>query len=226
MPVRVTRLIPTADQKSEKKINSLHLITYFLHSLNALLQAKILTPIIMASSDDAGTADCVPSVLGDEPDTSRSLVATLKLAAAKGYIDNSKAKRQPTVSLTSAKKAKLEARSYTIEEKREEKRDYRTRGQQLREVKEPYEYKPEINLEYTDDVGRKLETPKEAFRYMCHKFHGKGPGKNKIDKRLRKQETESKLKKALSTDVPSSAALMISKQKELQTPYIVLSKGK
>lgn len=164
------------------------------------------------------------SVLGEEPDTSRSLAATLKLAAAKGYIDKD-SKRKAAVVLNSAKKAKLEARSYTIEEKREDRRDHR-RANHIHEVKEP-DYKPEINLEYTDDAGRKLETPKEAFRYLCHKFHGKGPGKNKIDKRLRKQELESKLKKALSTDTPlSSASLMISKQKELKTPYIVLSKGK
>lgn len=167
------------------------------------------------------------SVLGDEPDASRSLAATLKLVAAKGYIDKETNKRKPTVVINSAKKAKLEAKSYTIEQKREERRDHRSRSHQLYEVKEPEDYKPEINLEYTDDSGRKLETEKEAFRYMCHKFHGKGPGKNKIDKRLRKQELDNQAKKNLSTDAPlSSAALMISKQKELQSPYIVLSKGK
>lgn len=165
------------------------------------------------------------SVLGEEPDTSRSLAATLKLAAAKGYIDKDST-RKPIVVINSAKKAKLEARSYTIEEKREDRREHR-RGNHLQEVRDPEDYKPEINLEYTDDAGRKLETPKEAFRYICHRFHGKGPGKNKIDKRLRKQELESKAKKGLPTDAPhSSASLMISKQKELQSPYIILSKGK
>lgn len=162
-----------------------------------------------------------------EQDTSRSLAATLKLAAAKGYIDREQ-KRQPTVVISSAKKAKLKVKSYRIEKKKGDDRHghgHRSRCQ-LREVKEPEDYKPEINLEYTDDAGRKLETPKEAYRYMCYKFHGKGPGKNKIDKRLKKQELESKVKQALSTDVPSSAALMISKQKELHTPCFVLSKGK
>lgn len=166
------------------------------------------------------------SVLGEEPDTSRSLAACLKLATAKGYIDK-ETKRKTTVVISSAKRAKLEARSYTIEEKKDDRRERRPRGNQLREVKEGEDYKPEINLEYTDDSGRKLETPKEQFRYMCHKFHGKGPGKNKIDKRLRKQELESKVKQGLATEAPlTSASLMISKQKELKTPYIVLSKGK
>merc|ERR1712010_6280 len=36
-------------------------------------------------------------------------------------------------------------------------------------------------LEYRDADG-KLLTRKEAFRQMCHKFHGKGPGKKKTEK--------------------------------------------
>ena len=41
-------------------------------------------------------------------------------------------------------------------------------------------FKP-IKLEYRDADG-KLLTRKEAFRQMCHKFHGKGPGKKKTEK--------------------------------------------
>lgn len=188
---------------------------------------------------DTNPAGPSSSVL--EEDTSKSLAATLKLAKAKGYIERD-TKKQPADSISSAKKAKLEAKAYTVEEKRDTDNNHRgrdhrnhhhyhgshrgSRNAQLREVKEREDYKPEIKLEYTDDAGRKLETPKEAYRYMCYKFHGKGPGKNKIDKRLKKQELESKMKQSMSTDVPSSAALMISRQEELQTPFIVLSKGK
>lgn len=182
---------------------------------------------MMAFQNNNTNAGSSSSVLGEEPDTSRSLAATLKLAAAKGYIDKDNKKKVIQSQGNSTKRAKLEAKSYTIEAKRDERRDHRSKGNQLQEVREPDDYKPEINLEYTDDTGRKLETPKEAYRYLCHKFHGKGPGKNKIDKRLRKQELDSKAKSALATDAPfSSTSLMISKQKELKTPYIVLSKGK
>ena len=38
-----------------------------------------------------------------------------------------------------------------------------------------------IKLEYRDADGRLL-TRREAFRQMCHKFHGKGPGKKKTEK--------------------------------------------
>lgn len=47
-----------------------------------------------------------------------------------------------------------------------------------------------MKLEYIDDNGRLLNE-KEAFRYLSHKFHGKGPGKNKIEKRLKKSEQET-----------------------------------
>jgi hypothetical protein len=39
----------------------------------------------------------------------------------------------------------------------------------------------DIELSYTDDKGRKL-TPKEAFRQLSYKFHGKKPGKNRLEK--------------------------------------------
>lgn len=163
-----------------------------------------------------------------EEDTSRSLAAVLKLARTKGYIDKETKIRKPTNALSASQRARLAIKTYMIDEKKgsDDRRDFRgSRVSQLRVVKEPEDYKPEINLEYSDDSGRKLDT-KEAFKHLCYRFHGKGPGKNKIDRRLKKQELERKMKQALTTDVPSSAALMISKQEELKTPYIVLSKGK
>ena len=36
-----------------------------------------------------------------------------------------------------------------------------------------------IKLQYRNASG-KLMKPKEAFRYICAKFHGEGPSKNKI----------------------------------------------
>lgn len=50
-------------------------------------------------------------------------------------------------------------------------------------------FRPNIKLEYVDDDGHPL-CPKEAFRYLSHKFHGKGPGKNKQEKRIKKQVQE------------------------------------
>ena len=37
-------------------------------------------------------------------------------------------------------------------------------------------YKPDVNIVYYDEYGRSL-TPKEAWKALSHKFHGKGCGK-------------------------------------------------
>jgi U4/U6.U5 tri-snRNP-associated protein 1 len=58
------------------------------------------------------------------------------------------------------------------------------------EFREKDAYRPEIKLDYVDEKGRVLDQ-KEAFRHLSHKFHGKGPGKNKIDKRMKKHDQES-----------------------------------
>lgn len=57
------------------------------------------------------------------------------------------------------------------------------------DFKEKDNYKPNVKLDYIDDEGRILNA-KEAFRYLSHKFHGKGPGKNKVEKRMKKNEQE------------------------------------
>lgn len=50
-------------------------------------------------------------------------------------------------------------------------------------------FRPNVKLDYVDDDGRPLP-PKEAFRYLSHKFHGKGPGKNKQEKRIKQNQQE------------------------------------
>ncbi|KAL5541561.1 hypothetical protein UlMin_009271 [Ulmus minor] len=81
----------------------------------------------------------------------------------------------------------------------------------------------DIHLERTDEYGRIL-TPKEAFRQLSHKFHGKGPGKMKQEKRMKQYQEELKLKQMKSSDTPSlSVERMRDAQAQLKTPYLVLS---
>ncbi|KAK2415223.1 SART-1 family protein DOT2 [Trifolium repens] len=83
--------------------------------------------------------------------------------------------------------------------------------------------KKEINIERTDEFGRIL-TPKEAFRIISHKFHGKGPGKMKQEKRMKQFHEELKLKQMKSSDTPSlSVERMRETQARMKTPYLVLS---
>ncbi|KAK4478925.1 hypothetical protein RD792_014432 [Penstemon davidsonii] len=81
----------------------------------------------------------------------------------------------------------------------------------------------EIRIERTDEYGRIL-TPKEAFRLLSHKFHGKGPGKMKQEKRMRQYQEELKVKQMKNADTPSlSVSRMREAQAKLQTPFLVLS---
>lgn len=52
-------------------------------------------------------------------------------------------------------------------------------------------YRPDVRLEYHDEFGRAMGQ-KEAFKHLSHMFHGKGSGKGKTEKRLKKIEGEKR----------------------------------
>ncbi|KAL3714460.1 hypothetical protein ACJRO7_006387 [Eucalyptus globulus] len=60
----------------------------------------------------------------------------------------------------------------------------------------------EIRIERKDEFGQIL-TPKEAFQLLSRKFHGKGPGKMKQEKRMKQYQEELKLKQMKNSDTPS-----------------------
>lgn len=61
-------------------------------------------------------------------------------------------------------------------------------SEQLAEIFK-FEYKPNVELKYIDEFGRRMDS-REAFKQMSHQFHGKGSGKQKTEKRLKKIEEE------------------------------------
>ena len=162
-------------------------------------------------------------ILEEEPDVSVGVAAALKLAKTKGYLEEDPSNKKSAS--VSTRKSGIEAEKYTIEEKfYEEDRGRRERySGALQEFKDKPGYKPDVKLDYVDDNGRLLSA-KEAFRTLSHKFHGKGPGKNKIDKRQQKLEKESKLRQMSSIDTPLNTVHKLQeKTKELQLPYVVIS---
>lgn len=60
-------------------------------------------------------------------------------------------------------------------------------------------YKPDVKLHYPDEFGRDMSA-KEAFKQLSHQFHGKGSGKQKTEKRLKKIEDERKREAMSSLD--------------------------
>ncbi|XP_071361755.1 U4/U6.U5 tri-snRNP-associated protein 1 [Trachinotus anak] len=162
------------------------------------------------------------TILDEEPIVNSGLAAALLLCKNKGLLDTQMQK----VARVKATKGALPNDNYCIEDKmgfddkysrREEYRGF------TQDFKEKDGYRPDVKIEYVDESGRKL-TPKEAFRQLSHRFHGKGSGKMKTERRMKKLEEEALLKKMSSSDTPlGTVALLQEKQKSQKTPYIVLS---
>ncbi|XP_019958667.2 U4/U6.U5 tri-snRNP-associated protein 1 [Paralichthys olivaceus] len=162
------------------------------------------------------------TILDEEPIVNSGLAAALLLCKNKGLLDTQMQK----VARVKATKGALPNDNYCIEDKmgfddkysrREEYRGF------TQDFKEKESYRPDVKIEYVDESGRRL-TPKEAFRQLSHRFHGKGSGKMKTERRMKKLEEEALLKKMSSSDTPlGTVALLQEKQKSQKTPYIVLS---
>ncbi|XP_029288718.1 U4/U6.U5 tri-snRNP-associated protein 1 [Cottoperca gobio] len=162
------------------------------------------------------------TILDEEPIVSSGLAAALLLCKNKGLLDTEMQK----ISRVRAPKGALPNDNYCIEDKmgfddkysrREEYRGF------TQDFKDKEAYRPEVKIEYVDESGRRL-TPKEAFRQLSHRFHGKGSGKMKTERRMKKLEEEALLKKMSSSDTPlGTVALLQEKQKSQKTPYLVLS---
>lgn len=164
------------------------------------------------------------TILEQEPDVGVGLAGALKLAQKKGYLEQEQLKR---VGATTMKH--LQAKHYTIEDKNYEEERINKRDMYYgptSDFKEKDGYKPEVKLEYNDEGGKPISA-KEAFRLLSHKFHGKGSGKNKIDKRRKKSEQEKLMQHMNSTDTPlRTVELLQAKQKETHSPYLILSGSK
>ncbi|KAK7050991.1 hypothetical protein VNI00_005103 [Paramarasmius palmivorus] len=108
-------------------------------------------------------------------------------------------------------------------------REYENRLREQQEARENLEsfkhYKPDVNIVYYDEHGREL-TPKEAWKALSHKFHGKGSGKMKTEKRLKKIEEEKKKLAMASGDTPLSMnAAFQQRQQKTGQAHFVLSVG-
>ncbi|KZT00800.1 SART-1 protein [Laetiporus sulphureus 93-53] len=108
-------------------------------------------------------------------------------------------------------------------------REYENRLREQQEARQNLEsfknYKPDVNIVYYDEFGREL-TPKEAWKALSHKFHGKGSGRIKTEKRLKKIAEEKKKEAMASGDTPLSMnqAFQIRQEKAGQA-HFVLSVG-
>ncbi|KAJ1450060.1 SART-1 family-domain-containing protein [Pelagophyceae sp. CCMP2097] len=77
----------------------------------------------------------------------------------------------------------------------------------------------DIKIEYRDDDGRLL-TRREAFRQMCHKFHGKAPGKKKVEKMAERDKREAR---SINQGGSGSLAILQHAQKRTGQAYIPIN---
>jgi len=80
----------------------------------------------------------------------------------------------------------------------------------------------EVALTKKDEFGRIL-TPKEAFRQLCHDFHGIKPSRNSKEKRAKQVEKELSQRKSASGAVGGTLEGLKAVQEAAATPYMVLS---
>eukprot|EP00793_Prasinoderma_coloniale_P000593 PRCOL_00003741-RA len=80
-----------------------------------------------------------------------------------------------------------------------------------------------VRLERYDEFGRVM-TPKEAFRELCHRFHGKAPGKKRMAKRLKQYRDEQARLNATTVNSAAQQMEALRKANEArQAPFQVLS---
>ena len=113
--------------------------------------------------------------------------------------------------------------------KDQSQREYENRQRDQQEARGNLElfkdYKPDVNIVYHDEFGREL-TPKEAWKALSHKFHGKGSGRMKTEKRLKKINEERKQAAMVSGDTPLSMNQAFQKRQEKAgQAHFVLSVG-
>ncbi|KAM0258268.1 hypothetical protein ACHAQJ_003910 [Trichoderma viride] len=76
-------------------------------------------------------------------------------------------------------------------------------------------YKPNVELKYVDDHGRMLDR-KEAFKHLSHQFHGKGSGKGKTEKRLKKIDDEKRREAQSMFDASQNAGMNLATAQQLK----------
>lgn len=95
------------------------------------------------------------------------------------------------------------------------------KGDLIEEKKDLSKIGNDINLQYIDEYGRRM-TPKEAFRKISWRFHGKNPGLNKQERKIKRLERERLAKQNPLEGLPTIKALL-THQMETKSSHLVLS---
>ncbi|OAF71614.1 hypothetical protein A3Q56_00588 [Intoshia linei] len=167
------------------------------------------------------TKNLAETLFVDEASLGGGAGKTLRLAAQKGYLDKTKLYNASTGSMKY-----LEAKNFSIETKRYEETGNRRNSERYGAVsydfRELNKYKPTFNLTYFNEHGMEMDS-KEAFRYLSHKFHGKGSGVRKIQKRTKKRKESLMMQNSVASDEAFEKSKKLSNiQKQKKSPFLML----
>jgi U4/U6.U5 tri-snRNP-associated protein 1 len=176
--------------------------------------------------EESANADATNNGLEQEATLNRGLGSTLNLLKERGIIKTAESgdlnaifrNKQMFLAEKQRREAEAERKARAQRERdratgrldrmsAREKEDYaRSQNnyrdqQESRQLAEHFnkEYKPNVELKYIDDFGRSMNR-KEAFKHLSHQFHGKGSGKQKTEKMLKKIEDEKRREAQSSLD--------------------------
>ena len=176
--------------------------------------------------EESANADFTENGLEQEATLDKGLGSTLKLLKERGILKTAESgdlnaifrQKQMFLAEKQRREAEAERKARTQRERdratgrldrmsAREKEEYaRSQNnyrdqQESRQLAEHFnkEYKPNVELKYIDDHGRSM-TQKEAFKHLSHQFHGKGSGKQKTEKMLKKIEDEKRREAQSSLD--------------------------
>ncbi|KAG8722995.1 hypothetical protein FRC09_005179 [Ceratobasidium sp. 395] len=197
--------------------------------------APVATPSVPAEEElDIGTA-------AESSGRGVGMASTLKILRQQGILaapnvevqDREALQKQKDAWLASHRRllaerelARLRSRSQAKDQSAREYEN-RVRDQQdARDVMDSFkDYKPDVELKYYDEGGRELDR-KEAWKALSHRFHGKGSGRMKLEKRMKKIAEEKKREAMISGDTPLSMNKAFqARQEKAGQAHMVLSVG-
>lgn len=192
-------------------------------SYNEVDRERSISPTRDFSRDISTPAEATATGLDDEASLSQGMGATISMLKQRGILKNAdgddlnaihrdrqrfladRQKREADAELRARQQRERDRKSGKLDSMSAREREayaQRTNAQrdqmESRQLADIFnrEYKPDVQLKYIDEYGRNM-TQKEAFKHLSHQFHGKGSGKQKTEKRMKKIE-EEKRKEAMS----------------------------
>ena len=202
-------------------------------SYNDIEDGEDLEARIKRETSTSATPGMTDTGLEDEATLNQGLGATLSMLSQRGLIKQNKETdlnalhrdRQKFLTEKQKREAAVEAKARQQRERdratgkldrmsAREREEYARQENKMRDQLESRqmtevfnrEYKPDVQLKYVDEFGRSMNQ-KEAFKHLSHQFHGKGSGKQKTEKHLKRIEDDKK-REAQSTLDSSQATGM------------------